>query len=115
MLNGTALVSQSAPALSVASTARGVVGALADAGFAVSHPLDTTKQVCPRLGCLQSIVCDTLRVTAFPTAALARRSAIPGIDSQTGRFVVRFAPPIGEADKARYWNRIRKIVATEHR
>ena len=79
------------------------------------HPLDTTQQVCPRLGCLQSIVCDTLRITAFPTAALARRSVHLGVDSQAGRFVVRFAPPVTEADKAHYWACIRKIVAAEHR
>jgi hypothetical protein len=97
-----------------ASTAREVVDALRAEGLAVRHPLDTTRQVCPRLGCLQSIVCDTLSVSAFPTAALARRSMLPGVDSQTGRFVVRFAPPISEADKAHYWDRIRRIVATEH-
>jgi hypothetical protein len=114
-VQGSATSREIAPASVHASTARGVIDALDAEGLAVQHPLDTTEQVCPRLGCLQSIVCDTLRVTAFPTSALARRSVRLGVDSQAGRFVVRFAPPVTEADKAHYWDRIRRIVATKDR
>lgn len=97
--------------VSRASTARGIVTALAAGGYAVPHPLDTTGQICPRLGCLQSIVCDTLRVTSFPTSSLATRATLPGVDARVDRFVVRFAPPMPEAQKAKYWHEIRELVA----
>jgi hypothetical protein len=43
-----------------ALTARGLVDALAKAGFAVGNPLDATAQECPAAGCDQSMVTDTL-------------------------------------------------------
>ncbi|RDH76378.1 hypothetical protein DVS77_21745 [Mycolicibacterium moriokaense] len=110
-VQATAMDPHAAPAAIQVSTARSLIDALAKSGFEVPHPLDTTKQVCQRLGCLQSIVCDTLRITSFPTSALARRSALPGVDSQMDRFVVRFAPPMTENERARYWHRIRELIA----
>ncbi|HKV22890.1 MAG TPA: hypothetical protein VJR50_27955 [Mycobacterium sp.] len=106
--SGLAITPQ--PAAADASTALGVIDALDRAGFAVPNPLDTTKQVCPRLGCLQSIVSDTVRISSFPTSAQAHRSMLPGADSQVGRFVVRFAPPMSEERKAQYWSKIRTMV-----
>lgn len=110
-----AIQTNATPPTASASTARGLVDALADSGFNVPNPLDTTRQICPRLGCLQSVVCDTLRVSSFRTASLARRSAVPGVDAQVGIFVVRFAPPMTEIQKAGYWRRIRQLIADGHR
>jgi hypothetical protein len=52
-------------------TAAGVIDAITKAGLPAPNPLDTTAQDCPRSGCTQSIVTDTLAVKSFETTGQA--------------------------------------------
>jgi hypothetical protein len=93
-----------------ALTALGVVHRLTGAGLSAPNPLDTTAHDCPAIGCDQSIVTDTLRVKSFPTTAQAERYALPRGLYQVETVVVAFAPPLSEAERARYRAEIQKLV-----
>src|SRR4051812_4885442 len=77
-----------------ALTARGLVDALAEAGFAVPNPLDTTAQVCPAAGCDQSIVTDTLRIKSFANTSGAQSYAGDHGLFQVETIVVAFAASV---------------------
>ncbi|TPG31885.1 hypothetical protein [Mycolicibacterium hodleri] len=93
-----------------ALTARGLVNALNDTGFAAPNPVDTTAQECPAAGCDQSIVTDTLRAKSFLSTAKAQTYAGDQGLYQVGTIVVAFAPPISKAEQARYWAHIQSLV-----
>jgi hypothetical protein len=60
-----------------ALTAAGVIDAITKTGLPAPNPLDTTAQDCPRIGCTQSIVTDTVTVKSFETTGQAARFAVP--------------------------------------
>lgn len=94
----------------LAPTAREIVEELGSLGFAVLNPLDTTAQECPRAGCDQSIVTDTLRVKSFPTTGKAQIYAADRRLDQVETIVVSFAPPVSQVERDRYWAQIEKLV-----
>jgi hypothetical protein len=93
-----------------ALTARGLVNALNRTGFAAPKPVDTTAQECPDAGCDQSIVTDTLRVKSFSTTARAQKYASEHGLYQVETVVVVFAPPLPQAEQARYWAQIQSLM-----
>jgi hypothetical protein len=91
-------------------TAKGLVDALNEAGFAAPNPVNATAQDCPAIGCVQSVVTDTLRARSFATTGQAE---IYGRDHdlfQVTTIVVTFAPPMTPADQDRYQAEIKKLV-----
>jgi hypothetical protein len=93
-----------------ALTARGLVEALNETGFAVANPLDTTAQECPAAGCNQSIVTDTLRVKSFSTTARAQTYAGNHGLFQVETIVVAFAARVSQAAQDRYRTQIQTLV-----
>lgn len=93
-----------------ALTARGVVVSLNEKGFAAPNPVDTTAQECPDAGCDQSIVTDTLRLKSFLTTARAETYAADHGLFQVQTIVVAFAPPVPEAEQARYRAEIQSLM-----
>lgn len=93
-----------------ALTARGVLAALNEKGLAARNPVDTTAQECPDAGCDQSVVTDTLRVKSFPTTARAETYAANHGLFQVETIVVAFAPPVPEAERARYRAQIQALM-----
>lgn len=87
-----------------------LVDSLAASGLTVPNPLDTTALECRTVGCAQSVVTDTLRITSFPTIAQAEGFATPRGLYQSGRFVVAFAPPLTEADRVPYRMAIQRLT-----
>jgi hypothetical protein len=85
-----------------ASTAAGIIDAITKVGLPAPNPLDTTAQDCPRIGCTQSIVTDTVAVKSFETTGQAQRFAVPRDLFQVATVVVSFAPVLTEAERARY-------------
>ncbi len=74
------------------------------------NPLDATALECRAVGCAQSVVTDTLRITSFPTTAQAQGFATPRGLYQTGKFVVAFAPPLTEAERVPYRMAIQRLT-----
>lgn len=93
-----------------ALTAHGVVEALADAGFATSHPVDSTAQECPTVQCDQSVTTDRFRITSFRSTAEAQRYAAAHGFDQVGTVVVAFSPAVPEAERTRYWTEIVRVA-----
>lgn len=93
-----------------ALTAAGVIDAITKAGLPAPNPLDTTAQDCPRIGCMQSIVTDTVAVKSFETAGQAARFALPRGLFQVATVVVSFAPVLTEAERARYQAQLPMLV-----
>jgi hypothetical protein len=91
-------------------SAAAVVQAMANAGIPVPRPVDTTALECPRAGCEQSIVTDTLRVKSFATPQKAVRYAEAQRLWSDGNIVVAFAPPLNEAAREHYWADIEAIL-----
>jgi hypothetical protein len=93
-----------------ALTAAGVIDAITKAGLPAPNPLDTTAQDCPRIGCTQSIVTDTVAVKSFDTTGQAARFAVPRGLFQVATVVVSFAPVLTEAERARYRAQLPMLV-----
>jgi hypothetical protein len=91
-------------------TAAGVIDAITKAGLPAPNPLDTTAQDCPRIGCAQSIVTDTLAVKSFETTGQAKRFAVPRGLFQVATVVVSFAPVLMESERDRYRTQIPLLV-----
>jgi hypothetical protein len=91
-------------------TAKGLVDALNQAGFAAPNPVNATAQDCPAIGCVQSVVTDTLRARSFATTGQAEIYARDHDLFQVTTIVVTFAPPMTPADQDRYQAEIKKLV-----
>lgn len=86
-----------------------LVDSLAASGLTVPNAVDTTALECQTVGCAQSVVTDTLRVTSFPTAAQAEDFAARRGLYLSGKFVVAFAPPLTEDERVRYRMAIQRL------
>ncbi len=93
-----------------ALTALGLVDAIAGAGLAAPNPRDETTQDCGDIGCVQSIVTDTVSVKSFATTGRAELYAMPNGLYQQETIVVSFAPNVPEAEQTRYLTEIQKFV-----
>ena len=93
-----------------ALTARGVVVALSGAGFAAPNLVDTTAQECPRDGCEQSVVTDTVRVKSFASTARAQSYAATRGLFQVQTVVVEFTPALSAQERDRYQSEIAVLV-----
>jgi hypothetical protein len=91
-------------------TAKGLVDALNQAGFAAPNPVNATAQDCPAIGCVQSVVTDTLRAKSFATTGQAEIYAKDRDLFQVTTIVVTFAPPMTPAEQDRYRAEIQKLV-----
>jgi hypothetical protein len=91
-------------------TAKGLVDALNEAGFAAPNPVNATAQDCPAIGCVQSVVTDTLRARSFATTGQAEIYARDHDLFQVTTIVVTFAPPMTPADQDRYQAEIKKLL-----
>jgi PBP1b-binding outer membrane lipoprotein LpoB len=91
-------------------TAKGLVDALNQAGFAAPNLVNVTAQDCPAIGCVQSVVTDTLRAKSFATTGQAEIYAKDHDLFQVTTIVVTFAPPMTPADQDRYRAEIQKLV-----
>lgn len=86
-----------------------LIASLAASGLAAPNALDTTQE-CLDIGCAQSVVTDTVRITSFPTAAQAEGFAAPRGLYREGKLVVSFAPPLTEADRVPYRQAIQRLI-----
>jgi hypothetical protein len=91
-------------------TAKGLIDALNQAGFAAPNPVNATVQDCPTIGCVQSVVTDTLRARSFATTGQAEIFAKDRDLFQVTTIVVTFAPPMTPAEQDRYRAEIQKLV-----
>lgn len=90
--------------------AMAIVQAITKQGFAAPNPRDTTAQDCGEIRCDQSVVTDTVTVRSFGTNGRAEIYAKPlGLD-QVASVVVSFAPNVPQAEQARYWAAIQKLL-----
>jgi hypothetical protein len=93
-----------------ALTAHGLVEALEDSGLEMHNPVDTTRQECREIGCLQSVVTDRLRIRSFAETGQAQKYAGEAGARQLETVVVTFAPVVSDAERERYWSEIVKLV-----
>jgi hypothetical protein len=91
-------------------TAKGLVDALNQAGYAAPNPVNATAQDCPAAGCDQSIVTDTVSVKSFTTTGKAEIYAKELGLFQVTTLVVSFAPPVAPAEQDRYRAEILKLA-----
>jgi hypothetical protein len=91
-------------------TAFGLVEALSDSGLEMRNPIDATKQECPAIGCLQSIVTDRLRIRSFAETGQAQKYAGESGARQVETVAVTFAPVVPDAERERYWAQIVRLV-----
>ncbi|MCV7225975.1 hypothetical protein [Mycolicibacterium komossense] len=91
-------------------TAKGLIDALNQAGFAAPNPVNATAQDCPSAGCDQSVVTDTVSIKSFPTTGKAEIYAKDRGLFQVTTLVVSFAPPMAPADQDRYRTEILKLI-----
>jgi hypothetical protein len=61
------------PVLLNTTSAKQVVDAMKKAGLPVVSAHETTEQVCPKLGCLQAVDTDSVKVLKFPTTGSAQK------------------------------------------
>jgi hypothetical protein len=93
-----------------ALTAYGLVKALERTGLEMHSPVDTTKQECREIGCLQSVVTDRLRIRSFAETGQAQKYAGQSGARQVETLVVSFAPVVPEAEREHYWTEIVRLV-----
>jgi hypothetical protein len=91
-------------------TAKGLIDALNQAGFAAPNPVNATTQDCPTAGCDQSVVTDTVSVKSFATTGKAEIYAKDLGLFQVTTLVVSFAPPMSPVDQDRYRAEILKLA-----
>jgi hypothetical protein len=90
--------------------AMAIVQAITKQGFSAPNPRDTTAKDCGEIRCDQSVVTDTVTVRSFGTNGRAEIYAKPlGLD-QVASVVVSFAPTVPQAEQARYWAAIQKLL-----
>lgn len=91
-------------------TALGVVDAITHAGLPAPNPRDATAQDCGDIGCVQSIVTDTVSVKSFATTGKAEQYSVPNGLYQAETIVVSFAPTVPQSEQDRYQMEIQKLV-----
>lgn len=90
-------------------TPASLIRALAHSGLAVPSPADVTS-TCRPVGCIQSIVTDTVQLTSFPTPDTARAYANAHGLRSTSNIVATFPSGLSEADRGRYWAAIADML-----
>lgn len=87
-----------------------VIGFLRGRGLPAPNALDVTDQACHDPQCRQSVITDTVQVTAFASASAARAYAHSRGLQVVGDIVVTFAPVLNATEREQLWSAVTEAV-----